>query len=137
MNSETKSAVDLILASLPACPGDVCRHKSFDTWQSELIEHGGRYRLGTDESDRFGRCHDAASDGADGSTHAEHIADFQAFGDELFSEASRALFRLDLDDDEAAEAEAALEAKQQAFHAACNALEAWHKANGSLHEQVG
>lgn len=137
MNSETKSAIDSILASLPAAPRDVCYTEAFSVWQSERIEHGGCYRLGTDESDRFDRCHDASYDGADGSTHAEHIADVQDFGDQLFEEASSALWRLDLEPSEDAQVTEALETKQEAFDAACEALEAWHKSNGSLHKQVG
>jgi hypothetical protein len=129
-------SLESLFASLPKTAGDVSRLESFANWQAEEISGGG-YSRSEGRRDRFSRCHDAAEDGADGSTHAGHIADFRSFGRELFSEAGNALWRLDLTDAEAEEGEEALSIAEAAFDADCDRLEEWHRANGSLHEQIG
>ena len=129
--------VSKLVASLPASPSDFCRESHFADWQSERINEGGMYRLGTSRSERFGRCHDAAEDGADGSTHAEHIQDFRDYGFELFDAARSELWRMDLSFDDNLAAEQAIELREGAFDKACNELESWHQANGSLEQQVG
>ena len=111
--------------------------EAFYTWQAENVESGS-YSRNSDRRDRFSRCHDAAEDGADGSTHAENIDDFREFGKTLFADALRASWRHDWPSDAEADAyEAVLEAAQTAYEADCDKLEAWHKANGTLDEQVG
>ena len=97
----------------------------FHAWQSEQIESGG-YSRNSDKRDRYNRCcYEAAENGADGSTHAEHIQDMRAAFDDWLSDQHRGRltefpYRL-----------------QSAAHAYFNELEAWHEANGSLWETVG
>jgi hypothetical protein len=111
--------------------------EEFYTWQAESVESGGCARPGSDSRDRFNRCYEAAADGGDGSTHAEHIEDFREFGADLFEDAHRAILNEDLSDAELEVMESALEAAQASYMADCDELEAWHKANGSLDHEVG
>ena len=97
-------------------------------------------KLGNDlflsDPDRADRIHEAAEDGADGSTHAEHIEDWLECLEQIRQDAMREAFRADTD----AEGDA-MEAEVEAWHDAIEAevakCEAWHKANGTLHEQCG
>lgn len=111
--------------------------EDFYNWQAEEVDSGG-WSHSSDRRERYSRCHDAAEDGCDGSTHAENIQDFREFGEFLFGEAFRELWRghyvLDAVPDEL---EAALDSARDAYMADCDALEAWHEKNGSLNQQVG
>lgn len=135
MNPESQKILD----TLPATVGDMLRvhGEVFYTWQSEQVQSGGYACEGSDARDRFERCHDAAENGSDGSTHAENIQDFRDYGAELFSEARRRAWRIDLTDDEGAELDAAIDARESEFADDCDALEAWHENNGSLEQACG
>lgn len=128
-----------ILDTLPATVGAMLeRHgEAFNTWQSENVQSGGYAMPGSDARDRFDRCHDAAEDGCDGSTHAENIQDFRDYGSELFRDARRQSLRIDLTDDEGAELDRAIDTKEAFFADDCDRLEAWHLANGSLEQACG
>jgi hypothetical protein len=123
------------IEGLPATTSALLEYngQAFYQWQSE--------RLGNDlflsDPERADRIQDAAEHGADGSTHREHIQDFREYAEELFDEASRELWRGELTDAEGDALEAALDAKRDAFAASADALEAWHRNNGSLDEEIG
>ena len=101
------------------------RSEYLATWQAARIESGSYASHGSDDRDRFDRCHDAAQDGCDGSTHREHIADMR----EAFSDYVRDRRR-----------NAFAETPYRVLDAADTYwadLEAWHTANGSIDQQVG
>ena len=76
------------------------------------------------DPDRMSRCHDAAEDGCDGSTHAEICQDWRDFLNSLtISDEYR---DGDLTEDEA-----------DYLHSEIDACEKWHEENGTLHEQIG
>lgn len=103
------------------------RSEYFADWQSENIDAGG-YSRNSDRRDRYVRCQDAASNGADGSTHREVIQDMRrAFSDWLSDRrrASKLHF---------AEYPYRLET---AAHAHFAELEQWHITNGSIDQEVG
>jgi hypothetical protein len=89
-------------------------------------------RLGNDlfidDPERADRILNAAEDGCDGSTHAEHIQDWRDFTDELRREA--------LGDAEDDESEKTVESWHDAITAEIDACEKWHEDNGTL-EQSG
>jgi hypothetical protein len=101
------------------------RSDYFANWQSETIEHGGYARPGSDACDRFDRCYDAAENGADGSTHREHISDMRRAWRDYIRDRHRGkltefYWRLDT-----------------AVSAHWDALEQWHTDNGSIDVEVG
>lgn len=101
------------------------RSEYFSNWQSEHIESGG-YSRNTDLRDRYERCMDAVENGADGSTHREHIEDMrEAFRNWLHYGAKRSKF---------AEYPYRLEDRAMRHF---DELETWHEQNGSLDEEVG
>ena len=85
-------------------------------------------KLGSDlfisDPDRASRIYEAASDGCDGSTHAEHIEDWREY---------LATFR---EDDEGAPGTLPVDVID-AINAEIDACEAWHEKNGTLHQEVG
>jgi hypothetical protein len=89
------------------------------------------------DPDRADRIHEAAEDGADGSTYREHIQDFRDYAEELFRDAGSELWRGDFTDEQDEELESALEVKRDAFETDADRLEEWHAKNGSLDEQCG
>jgi len=96
-------------------------------------------KLGNDlfinDPDRAARNHDAAEDGCDGSTHAEHIEDWREFADILEREAQR---DCDGETDEETDAnEKAVETAFLALAADIDACEVYHKSKGTLHTVVG
>lgn len=101
------------------------RSEYFANWQSERIESGA-YSRDTDRRDRFDRGFSAAGEGADGSTHREHIDDMrEAFGDYLKYRPTRlrsAEYPYRLKD-----------AADQHW----DSLEQWHTDNGSIDQEVG
>jgi len=128
------------------------------TTVSTLLEHNGQAfyewqsnRLGNDlfisDPERAERIHEAAQDGADGSTHREHIADFQEYADEHYRELERACFNLSTDSENPADVasfeaeckalEMEIESAQEALDADMERLEQWHQDNGTLDEQIG
>ena len=132
---KTFNELKAFIEGLPATTSALLEYKgqAFYQWQSE--------RLGNDlflwDPERAARIHDAAEQGADGSTHREHIQDFREYAEELFDEASGELWDCECTDAEIEELGKALEARQQAFSDSADALEAWHKNNGSLDEEIG
>lgn len=98
---------------------------------------------------RAERCYEAAANGCDGSTHAEHIDDFREYGDSLFFDLTRAVENAidgnEMWDTMSEEAAVDLvnsyweefEKCECAYEADCDALEDWHDKNGSLNQQVG
>lgn len=106
--------------------------QAFYQWQSN--------RLGNDlfinDPDRANRIHEAAEDGCDGSTHAEHLEDFREYAKEYFREITDAAFNLEISDESAA-LDAEIEAAEQALSDDLDALELWHEKAGSLHQQAG
>jgi hypothetical protein len=90
-------------------------------------------RLGNDlfinDPDRASRCHDAAEDGADGSTHREVIQDEREFLDGL------KIYDPDFDEDDS---QADLtQAQYDALSAELDAVEQWHENNKSLDTEIG
>lgn len=69
------------------------------------------------DSERMGRCSDAAEDGADGSTHSEILQDYRDTFDRVIPSHCERL--------------------QRAANAWVSELERWHIANGTIDEQVG
>ncbi len=102
------------------------RSDYFASWSAENVESGGYARPSSDARDRYNRCHDAAENGADGSTHRERIEDMRsAFKDWLYyhkrtSYAGNYPYRL-----------------ESAVMAHFDRLETWHEQNGSLDQEVG
>lgn len=128
---ELKALVD----GLPATTSELVQHEGqeFYNWQANRLGN----ELFISDPDRANRIHEAAEDGADGSTHREHIQDFRDYAEKLFKDAGSELWRGELTDEQAEELETALEAKRDAFDTDAERLEEWHKTNGSLDEQIG
>lgn len=84
-----------------------------------------------DDPDRMGRCTNAAEHGAEGSTHAEIIADWKAYARQKYREARQAL---DYDDEAGGNRLDELEATLEAEIDAC---EQYHRAAGTLHRCTG
>ena len=78
--------------------------------------------------DRMERCEAAAEHGADGSTHAERLQDMREALREMRADVPRSLNDRTL---------AALNSRVERIEAEIDACEAWHEANGSLHEEIG
>ena len=116
---------------LPATIREMLDSRAFQTFQESKLGND----LFISDPDRAERIHDAAEDGCDGSTHAEHIDDWREFVDDLKDDAMRQAWKLD--DAEEDKAEAAINAWHDAITAEIDACEAWHEANGSLHNQIG
>lgn len=102
----------------------------------EIIEHPDFHPFGSssddwiDNPERMERCHEAAEDGCDGSTHGEVIEDWREFLDRLEREAIRAAMWHD-------RVMAEIQRRVAAITAEIDACEAWHTEHGSLEEQVG
>lgn len=75
------------------------------------------------DPERMERCDEAAKDGADGSTHQEHIQDWRDAFSDFMSYERRGHERCEL-----------LEAGVDAYF---DDLELWHQNNGTLFEQIG
>jgi uncharacterized glyoxalase superfamily metalloenzyme YdcJ len=103
------------------------RSEYFQNWQSENLAACG-YSRNSDRRDRYARCQDAASDGADGSTHAEVIDDMrEAFSDWLKDRRRQSRLKF------AAYYYRIEAAAEKHF----DQLESWHANNGSLEQQIG
>lgn len=103
----------------------------FDSFQ------GGK--LGNDlflsDPDRASRNYDAAENGCDGSTHAEHIEDMREANDLAEREVYRAQFIAQGYDADCASMLA--EALKEYIAADIDDCEAWHEKNGSLDQVIG
>lgn len=75
------------------------------------------------DAERMARCHDAAEDGEDGSTHYERLQDMR---DNLAAMRRDATYRGE-------RTEAILDVRVDAITAEIDACEAWHEENGSLY----
>lgn len=99
---------------------EMIRSRDFESYISD--------RLGNDlfinDPNRADRIWRAAEDGADGSTHAEVIDDWRDFLRDVWKD------ELSEDRDLADERAALIES-------AIDAAEAWHEANGTLHQEIG
>lgn len=110
--------------------------QAFYDWQSSKLGND----LFINDPDRASRIYDAAEDGCDGSTHAEHIEDFTEYADEHYTELERAAEYLDesvCSNLELTVLLGEIEVAREALTADLERLEKWHADNGSLHEQVG
>ena len=102
----------------------------------EIIEHprfqpfGGESDDWLRDADRMDRCHEAAEDGCDGSTHREIMEDWREFLARLEDEANRKAWAHD-------RVSAEIERRVSAITEEIDACEAWHTEHGSIDEQVG
>jgi len=78
--------------------------------------------------ERMERCEAAAEHGADGSTHAERLEDMREALREMRRACPASLQDRTL---------TALNNRVERIEAEIDACEAWHDANGSLHEEIG
>lgn len=120
------------IQSLPATIHDMLNSRGWDCFISD--------RLGNDlflsDPDRAERIRAAAENGADGSTHAEHIDDLRDYVEQIKDEAEREAWNVE-DEKEGLSMEQAIETWHRAISEEIDACEAWHEANGSLHEEIG
>jgi len=117
--------------ALPTTVNELLNHPAWDGFISDKLGND----LFINDPDRAERIHDAAEDGCDGSTHAEHIEDWREFADILEREAQR---NCDGETDKQTDAkEKAVETAFAALTADIDACEKWHEDNGSLHSVVG
>lgn len=84
-------------------------------------EFGSSSDMWIEDPERAQRCEDAASDGADGSTHAEHIADWRSAVSDWFHE------RYGWNGHDRF---------QDAITMYLDELESWHEMNGTLWQQI-
>lgn len=116
---KTTSARPLVLRIVRA----FIESEFFANWQSENVESGS-YSRDEDRRDRYNRCYEAAENGADGSTHAEVIADMrEAFEDYCRSRKQNRASDLWL--------------VRAAADDYFDDLAAWHAAQGTLHQEIG
>ena len=111
-------------------------HIEFPRTLRELYSHPAFQPFGSSSDDwlhdqeRMERCHEAAEDGAEGSTHAEVMQDWREFLSRLEDEANRKAWAHD-------RVSAEIERRVTAINEEIDACEAWHEEAGSLHEMVG
>ena len=102
----------------------------------ELYSHPNFQPFGSDsdewlrDAERMDRCHEAAEDGCDGSTHREIMGDWREFLARLEDEANRKAWMHD-------RVSAEIESRAQSIREEIDACEAWHTEHGSIDEQVG
>ena len=138
MNTKPAETADQIRERLVRSVSELidADNQAFYEWQSEHVSSMG-YSRSRERQERYSRVYDAAENGADGSTHAENISDFQDYCDNYFSEINRAAWRLDLDSQGADSLQDEIDGAQEAVEADIQALWQWHDKNGSLYQQVG
>jgi hypothetical protein len=113
------------------CLSDLLRSSEFDAWQYSSLGND----LFINDAERAERIHAAAEDGADGSTHAEHIQDWRDANDDFARDTYRAQFSADGYPDFAADELA--DTLRDYISAEIDDTEAWHVKNGSLETQCG
>lgn len=111
-----------------------------ELYQSSGFDIFRESKLGNDlfisDPDRANRIHEAAEHGAEGSTHAEIMEDWREYLDQLKDEHDRHAWSID--DEAAGDAYAAeIQTLFDSIAAEIDNCEAWHEANGSLHEEAG
>lgn len=93
------------------------------------------------DPERYDRLQKAAEHGADGSTHREAIDDQRELVAIVFSSARRELSKLankhDLTDDITEVGEEILDAKSNLLLRELDGVELWHRAAGTLEQEVG
>lgn len=117
---------------LPATIRDLLNSRGFDIFRDSKLGND----LFISDPDRAERIHDAAENGANGSTHAEQIEDWREYVEQLKEEAEREAWRAD-NDEEGESMEKEIEQWHNAISAEIDACETWHERNGSLHEEIG
>ena len=111
-------------------------HIDFPESLSDLYNHPDFIPFGSSSDDwlhdqeRMERCHDAADDGADGSTHWEVMQDWKEFLNRLESEATS-------NTDWHPRVTTEIERRANAIREEIEDCRAWHEGAGSLHEMVG
>jgi len=120
------------IKDFPSTVNELINHPSWDGFISDKLGND----LFINDPDRADRNYNAAEDGADGSTHAEHIEDWREFVDILESEASSLINCAD-SDEEADKLQNELNDAVEFIRADIDKCEAWHVANGSIDEQIG
>jgi hypothetical protein len=112
----------------PSTVRDLLNHPEWDSFIASKLGNDLFYT----DADRAKRIHEAAENGADGSTHAELIEDWREFAELMRREFLHEAF---LAGDDAAEAQ--IESASDALDAEINACERHHQKAGTLHEEVG
>lgn len=111
-------------------------HINFPESLHDLHQHPDFLPFGSSSDDwindaeRMERCHDAAEDGCDGSTHWEVMQDWKGFLNRLKSDATS-------NTDWHPRVTAEIERRATAIREEIEDCRAWHAENGSLHEMVG
>jgi hypothetical protein len=105
------------------------RIERFVDWfiRSEYVQNWTSEKDGDfiNETDRAGRCWDAAENGSDGKTHAEVIEDW------------RESFQAWIRDKRNHPSGNPLDRFESAINAHFDSVEGWHDKNGSLSQQIG
>ncbi len=118
--------------TFPTNVTDMLGRRDYDSFISDKLGND----LFISDPDRADRIWKASEDGADGSTHAEHIEDWREFAKIIYGEERRRINKAE-SDEEADAIEAEIENAYDALIADIDRVEAWHEKNGSLHEQIG
>lgn len=111
-------------------------HIKFPRTLRDLYQHPDFRPFGSSSDDwindteRMARCHEAAEDGCDGSTHAEAMQDWQEFLDTLESDAKQKTHWHP-------RVTAEIERRVESIREEIDACEARHEKAGSLNEMVG
>ena len=127
--NEVEARAIQIVRVAPKTISELLADGKFYDWQSEEISSGGWSRK-SDSRDRFNRCYEAAEDGGDGSTHAEHIDDFRSYGKEIYRGLNSELFRCfgeGMDETKEDQLQDNLDAAQAEFESDCDRCEQWHE----------
>jgi hypothetical protein len=119
-------------ASFPSTVRELLEHPAWDGFIGDKLGND----LFINDPDRASRNYDAAENGSDGSTHAEHIEDWREFAGIIESDARSALNACETDEEYNA-AESALDAQVSALTADIDECEKWHSENGSLETVIG
>ena len=119
--SPARKATAKELRAFPRTLDDLTGHRNFRRF-------GDTSDAWINDPDRMNRCHNAAKHGIDGSTHAEALQDMRDNLRDMVRDISRGT------SDRTREI---LDSIAEALEAEIDDCEAWHEANGSLHECTG